>query len=427
MVLRYNEDLISTNPRHPSQIRVRIGCDHDGRIIAAAMHGILDSGAYGGRTPNAAGPHGQVELPSYRVPVFASEAMRIYTNTVPRGHMRAPGSPQGIFALESAMDELAAAAGIDPVEFRRRNLLTTGELDAAERKWAEHRGLMTLDAALAAFTKIEPPKGWLYGRGISVYSRSTPNIGNSSLRLTPEDDGCIRVEIPLIETGTGSHTALRQMICDQLGFTAEQVRVVGLPTSDLPRGLAAGGSRVTSELSMLVEVAAKAWQNRLADEAIEVEINEQVGPDVGSYTVQFAQVAIDPETGQLKVLELLSAVDIAAVINPLAHQMQIDGGSAMGFGQACLEDLDESGGQVWAANLGEYKLPSSRDVPKYQTVLVPGGLGVGGANVKNIGESTTPPALAAIANAVYDATGCRIRELPITAERVFDALHQAAP
>jgi putative selenate reductase molybdopterin-binding subunit len=110
------------------------------------------------------------------------------------------------------------------------------------------------------------------------------------------------------------------------------------------------------------------------------------------------------------------------VINPLAHQMQIDGGATMGFGYACLEDLDESEGQVWAANLGEFKLPSARDVPRFRTVKVTGGLGVGTANVKNIGESTTPPVPAAIANAVFDATGCRIRELPITAERIYQAL-----
>ena len=127
-------------------------------------------------------------------------------------------------------------------------------------------------------------------------------------------------------------------------------------------------------------------------------------------------------TGQLDVLGLLSAVDVAAVINPLAHQMQIDGGSAMGYGYVCLEDLDEGDGQVWAANLGEYKLASSRDVPDFTTVLVPGGIGLGTANVKNIGESTTPPVAAAIANAVASATGCRIRDLPLSAEKIYAAL-----
>ena len=422
MVLRYSEDLIATNPRHPAEIRVRIGSDDDGVIVGASMQAVLNAGAYGGFTPNAAGPHGSVEAPSYRIPVYFSESTRVYTNTVPRGNMRAPGSPQGIFAFESAMDELAAEVGLVPAELRRRNLLETGEHDTSHRQWIEHRGLETLDAALSAIEAIEPPNGWLYGRGLAIYSRPTTNVVNTSLRLTPTDDGCVRVETPLTETGTGNHTALRQMIVDQLGFRPDQVEVVGVSTADLPRDAGVGGSRVTAAIATIVDVAAKAWQNRLEDAPVMVEVNETVGPEVGSYTVQVAQVAVDPETGQLKVLEVLTAADVAAIVNPLAHQMQIDGGTTMGLGQACLEDLDESDGQVWAANLGEYKLPSARDVPLFKTVKVFGGVGLGTANVKNIGESTTPPVAAAIANAVFDATGCRIRELPITAERIYQAL-----
>jgi CO/xanthine dehydrogenase Mo-binding subunit len=115
-------------------------------------------------------------------------------------------------------------------------------------------------------------------------------------------------------------------------------------------------------------------------------------------------------------------VDVAAIVDPALFQTQIDGGVAMGYGFACLEDLDESEGRVWAATLGEFRLPTSADVPAYKTVLVRGGLGVGRANVKSIGESTTPPVAAAIANAVYDATGARIRALPLTARRVYEAM-----
>jgi len=382
----------------------------------------LNAGAYGAFTPNVPAPHGSVEIPSYRVPLFYSEASRVYTNTVPRGNMRAPGAPQGIFALESAMDELALAIGIEPAELRRRNLLVTGEADSSHVHWIEHRGLETLEAALASVVPIEPPQGWLYGRGIAIYSRPTTSMASTSLRLTPIDDGCIRVETPLVETGTGSHTALRQMLSNQLGFAPQNIEIVAVSTNDLPRDAGAGASRVTAGLAAVVDVAAKAWMNRSRDEAIVVEINEDSGIDVGSYTVQIAQVAIDPSTGQMKLLELLNAVDIAAIINPLAFQMQIDGGATMGVGFATLEDLDEADGQVWAANMGEYKLPSARDVPTYKTVTVPGAIGLGTANVKNIGESTTPPVAAAIANAVFDATKCRIRDLPITAEKIYQAL-----
>jgi CO/xanthine dehydrogenase Mo-binding subunit len=426
-VLRYSEDLTAANPRHPSEIRVRVGCDAEGRLVAFGIQARVNAGAYGSFTPNGAGPHGAVEVPSYRIPVFFSEMTRVYTNTVPRGNMRAPGGPQGMFAIESAMDELAHEAGIDPITLRRVNLLETGEFDSGHHDWVEHRGELTLAAALEAYRDVPVPEGWLHGRGISLYSRGTTTSVSTSMRISPLEDDCICVETPLVETGTGSHTVLREMIADQLGFAPEKVQVVGVSTGELPREAGAGGSRVTAGFAAAVDEAAKAWHNRLRDEPIVVDVHGEITPSVGSYTIQIAQVAVDPETGEMRVLELMNVVDVAAIINPAAHQMQIDGGSTMGFGYACLEDLDESEGHVWAANLGEYKLPSSRDVPAYRTVHVPGAVGVGTANVKNIGESTTPPVAPAIANALFAATGVRLRELPLKPERIYEQLRAATP
>ena len=423
-VLRYAEDLSSANPRHPAEIRVRIGCGSDGRIVAAAIAATLNAGAYAGFTPNGIGPHGAAEMLSYRVPHFASEIVRVYTNTVPRGNMRAPGGPQATFAIESALDELAGLAGLTPVELRRRNLLTTGERATSGNMWIEHRGIATLDAALDAVRPVELPTGWLYGRGVAVYSRATASKANTSLRLVPIDDGRLRVETPVIETGTGSHTALRRLIGERLGLPEECLDIVGVSTDALPDDAGAGGSRVTATMAAVADATAAAWRNRDSDGPLVVELKADIRPYVGSYTVQIAQVGVDPDTGELRVLELLTAVDVADVVNPMAHQMQINGGATMGFGYACTEDLVESDGQVWAANLGEFKLPSARDVPSYRTVRVPGAIGVGAANVKNIGESTTPAVAAAIANAVFDATGCRVRELPLTAERIYRALRE---
>jgi CO/xanthine dehydrogenase Mo-binding subunit len=426
-VLRYVEDLTTTNPRHPARFRVRVACDEAGRLVAAAISCQLNSGAYAGFTPRATGPGHIVEVGSYRVPVLWTEMTRVYTNTVPRGNMRAPGAPQGTFAFESALDELAAAAGIDPAELRRRNLLRTGEADSAGHTWTEHRGIEVLDAALATVEPVAAPAGWRYGRGVAIYSRSNITLVNMSLRLTPGPGDRILAETTLTETGTGNHTILRQLLAEQLGVPAAHVEVTGVPTSELPNDLGAGASRVTTGLAALVDAAAKAWGNRADDETpVTLHLDGPIEPHVGSYTVQIAQVAVDPATGQLRVLGIHTALDVAGVVNPVAHQLQVDGGVVMGFGYACLEDLDESDGQVWAASLGEFKLPSARDAPPMTTVLVPGGIGVGTANVKSIGESSTPPVAAAIANAVYDAGGCRIRELPITAERVFAALREQA-
>lgn len=425
-VLRYAEDLTATNPRHPARFRVRVACDEAGRLTAAAISCQLNSGAYAGFTPNATGPRHVVDVPSYRVPVLWTEMTRVYTNTVPRGNMRAPGAVQGTFAFESALDELAAAAGIDPVQMRRRNLLRTGEPDSAGHAWAEHRGTEVLDAALASLEPVAAPAGWRYGRGVAIYSRANVTVVNMSLRLTPAGGDRIRAETTLTETGTGNHTILRQLLADQLGVPPDHVEVTGVPTSELPNDQGAGASRVTAGLAALVDAAAKAWGNRPRDEPVTVHLDGPIEPHVGSYVAQIAQVAVEPATGRLRVLGVHTAADVAAVVNPVAHQLQIDGGVVMGFGYACLEDLDESDGQVWAASLGEFKLPSARDAPPMTTLLVPGGIGVGTANVKSVGESATPPVAAAIANAVFDAVGCRIRELPVTAERIFAALREHA-
>jgi CO/xanthine dehydrogenase Mo-binding subunit len=125
----------------------------------------------------------------------------------------------------------------------------------------------------------------------------------------------------------------------------------------------------------------------------------------------------------VRILELVSAVDVASIVNPRAHQMQIDGGAVMGIGFACLEDLLEEDGQVLASNLGEFKLPAAPDIPALRTVLVEGGKGAGPANVKAIGELTNVPVAAAVANAVANAVGARVRDLPITAERVYWTIH----
>ncbi len=423
IVLRYTEDLTATNPRAPARIRVRIGCDEDGRLLAVHHDCLFNAGAYGGFTPRAPGPSG-TSVGCYRIPVASSEIRRVYTNTVPRGNMRAPGSPQGCFALESALDELAIKAGIDPIALRRRNLLLDGEAGPGDHPWLEQRGILTLEAALASYEQQPAPDGWLRGTGIGIFRHGTATMASTSLRLVPKDDDCVCVEIPITETGTGSHTVARQLVAQGLGLDPDKVEVLQVTSDDLPRDAGAGGSRVTASLAYAVDAAVKAWQGRLGNEPVMVDVEETgAGPETGSYCVQLAQVAVDPGTGQMKVLEILTAVDVAEIINPKAHQMQIDGGTLMGFGYACLEDLDESDGQIWAANLGDFKIASAIDAPPMRTVLVRGGRGVGTANVKMIGELTNCSVAPAIANALADATGARLRRLPMTAERIYAHLN----
>lgn len=436
LVLRYGEDLTATNPRHPSRIRVRAGCDRAGRLTGFTVRALLNGGAYGGFKPLAnVGLHGIEDCTlAYDVPALFIESVIAYTHTVPRGHMRSPGAPQAAFAVESALDELAACAGLDPAGLRRRNLVRPGTPSVTGKVWAEARGEQTLDAALsqARLGQVQAPPGWLRGTGLAVYAREAPSLGGTSIRLVPLPGGRIRAEVPIPETGTGSHTVVRNRLAAELGISPGDVEVVHVATAELPRDQGVGGSRVTVGMSAALARAARAWRERAGDGPVEVD-TAGTGPaggagtaPVSSYCAQVAQVAVDPATGQVRVLEIGSAVDVGQIVHPLGHQMQIDGGAMMGYGFACLEDLAEDAGQITAANLGEFKLPSMGDAPALRTVLVEGGQGVTAANVKPIGELTNVPVAAAIANAVAAATGCRIRDLPITAEKVYWALRGPA-
>jgi putative selenate reductase molybdopterin-binding subunit len=423
--LRYAEDLMAANPRHSSRIRVRVGCDRDGHLVGLDLDALFDGGAYAAFKPRVTVDlHGVEEAgSSYRIPAVRLLARIAYTNTVPGGHMRSPGAPQTVFAVESAVDELATAAGIDPVEFRRRNILLPGDTNPYGHRWPEVRGLETLDAALAAYRPVPVPPGWLHGRGVAVYDRSTSG-GRSSMRLRAEPSGGVRVFVPFPETGTGSHTVVQRIVAEDLGLDPARVTVEEVSTADLPHDDGVGGSRVTAGVSALAQQAAAAFRAQGAQGEITVVSEQQRSEAVTGFCVQIAQVAVDAATGKVRVLEVLSAVDVGEVINPVAHQIQIEGGMAMGFGFACLEDLAMTEGRVEAANLGDFKLPSARDVPSYRVALVPGGRGVGPRNVKSIGETGNVPTAAAIANAVHAAAGVRIRDLPITAEAVFFALHR---
>jgi CO/xanthine dehydrogenase Mo-binding subunit len=431
LVLRYAEDLTATNPRHPARIRVRAGCDRSGRLTGVMVRALLNGGAYAGFKPLPnVNLHGIEDCTlAYDVPALSIESLVAYTNTVPRGHMRSPGAPQAAFAVESALDELAARAGLSPAEIRRRNLVRPGTPSVSGKVWAQARGEQTLDAAItqARLSPAEAPPGWRRGTGLAVYAREAPGVGATSMRLVPLPGGRIRAEVPIPETGTGSHTVVRNRLAAELAVGPGDIEVVHVATAELPGDRGVGGSRVTVAMTEALGRAARAWRDRADDGPVVVEAGPAGGAGVvplASYCVQVAQVAVDPATGQAKVLEILSAVDVGEIVHPLGHQMQIDGGAVMGYGFACLEDLAEGAGQITAANLGEFRLPSMADAPALRTVLVGGGQGVTPANVKPVGELTNVPAAAAVANAVADATGCRIRDLPVTAEKVFWALRE---
>ena len=422
LVQRYWEDLTAANPRHSARIRVRAGCDGEGRLLALHVEALVDGGAYAGYKPRASVTLHGLEEPggAYRVPNAFVRQRIAYTHTVPRGHMRAPGSPQATFAVESALDELAASAGLEPTTLRRLNLVGSGEPNAWGVTWEESRGRETLDAALAALTPLPAPDGWVWGRGMAVYERLAA-AGRTSLRLLPQAGGRLQVEVGMPEPGPGGHAVVQQALARALNMAPVLINVVQVGTDRLPLDDGVGGSRVTGTLSFAAARAAEALAESGGQE-VSLLTEPWEMPALTSFCVQVAQVAVDPGSGQVRVLEVITAVDVAEILNPAAHRMQIEGAAAMGYGFACLEDLQVHDGRVWAANLGEFRTPSAEDVPSWCTVLVPGARGLGPLNVKSAGELANSPTAPAIANAVAAACGARVRDLPITAEKVYRAL-----
>ena len=427
IVLRYNEDLVTTETRHASKIRIRLGCDPQGQLTVLDMDALFNGGAYAGYKPVPTAELVGVRhaAAGYRIPSMRVLSSIVYTHLIPAGHMRAPGSPQITFAIESALDELARQGGWDPFAFRAQNLLNPEDPDAWGHKPIELRVRPTFDAA---WESIKPPgtvpipQGWRYGRGVAIADHPT-SAGQLSMRLVPTTGG-VTCQVPFPETGTGSHTVVQRLLAQALNRDPTTIAVQQVSTTELPFDQGIGGSRLTGGISLAIRELVEAYQARGQQEAVTVSWSPSEMPYVTSFCVQIAEVAVDPETGQVRVLRLTSAVDVAEIVNPIAHQMQIEGGMAMGYGFAVMEDLVLSEGQVTAANLGEFKIPSPRDVPPFCVILVAGGQGLGAGNVKAIGELSNCPTGGAIANAVADAIGVRLRSLPITAENVWRALKE---
>lgn len=466
MTRRYVEELMAAGPRHGSISRVRVGVSHDGLLQAFDLHTWFNGGAYAGFRPNV--NFSALAATSYRLPAIRVVADRVYTNQVPGGNARSPGAPQMCFAVESMLDLVAREMGIEPLTFRRNNLLRQGEANPFGEQYVEVRALDVLAAAEIAYTPVFPrdaPPTVRFGRGIAVYDRPTHPAAPTSIRLVLQADGTIEAQVPQMETGTGSHTIIQRVVAEGIGIDRDRVTIRYVGTGDLPFDSGVGGSRVTVAASEAAHQAAVEFRGALAAEAarslgvgadalawsgntwsangrtidlaalaaaagapLEAVVDTRQGADHDdhhghptSYCVQIAQVGVDVETGQVTLYELLTVLDVAAILDPLTHQCQIDGGVAMGIGFALTEDLGIEAGRVTAVHMGDYKLPSMPDVGRSRTVLLEGGKGIGARNVKAIGELPNVPTAAAIANAVADAVGVRVDALPVTAEKVLRA------
>ncbi len=428
MVMTYAEDLLATNPRHGLAITLRTGVTQDGRITARRARLVYNNGAYAAFRRSLTLPNNRAAVSSYRIPNMELEALCVYTNTVPRGYMRAPGGPQVVFATESHTDMIAHELSMDPVEFRRRNVLQEGDESPTGLRWEDIRAQEVLEAAAMAigWGAPAPPN---VGRGIALFNKE-PRPWPSEATCRMEADGRVTLITAVPDTGTGSYTVMQQIVAEELGVPLAQVAVVTGDTDTAPYDAGIGASRVTHTAGQAALAAARLVKQALSSgqrSPIEAtgSYSGDEGPGATSFCVQTAEVHVDPETGQVIVRRLVSAHDVGAILNPLTHQGQIDGGVVQGLGQAIMEHLEMADGGVSTLHLGDYKLPSIADVPPLETALVQATAGELPYHGKHIGELSNVPIPAAVANAVFNAVGVRLMDLPVTAEKVYAALHRA--
>ena len=461
MVMDYIQELMAGNPRHPAVMTIKTGVMKDGTIVARQARAIFDSGAYGAFKPRAYLGGADHLCGVYRMPNARIDSYTVYTNNVPRGHMRSPAKPQVVFAVESHMDMIAAELHMDPYEFRLKNVMREGDASPIGRHWSQIKALDTLEAAnKAANVRDARPANTGIGMAMTDLVQGT---GQFAAKIGLSDEGKPELHMAFWDTGTGSHTVLRQMVAEELTLNTSDVQIILETTANMPFSAGSGGSRVTLSAGKAVVAAAVDLRQKLVEaaspllDAPEDQVSLQNGllmaagrsvtiaevlaatgsesltgeahqtpeaPDLTSFCTQIAEVHVDPETGEITVKKIISAHDIGAILNPLNHQGQIAGGMIQGLGNALKEELELEDGHISNLSFGDYKIPTSADIPTMETVLIQGDVGPAPYESKGIGESSNIPVAGAIANAVFDAVGVRITDLPVTADKVLSKLQE---
>lgn len=465
------EELLAGGPRHASVTTMKTGVTRDGTIVARSARIIMDGGAYGAYKPTP-----QVILPSvsralgpYRIDHTEIVAEFIYTNNTPGGVARAPAQPQVVFAGESQMDMIAAELGMDPLDFRMKNAVTSEDV------WPHNgtfEGVMTRETIqrLREASGWDTPLGPNQGRGMAMSERGI-GVGESGLVVTVHEDGTATARSGIVDCGTGALTVLRQVLAEELHLPLEAITIVGGNTNDAPPDAGMGGSKHTFSLTVasvdasnkvmeqLKPVAAErlecsAEDLELVGQAFQVrghpglsapvqEIAAEAATRAGgalevttpgpgrndrapqSCIVAYAvNVEVDPETGRVTPLKITAVHDVGTAINPSMLQAQIDGATIQGLGHALMEDLMRQDGRPTASHLGEYKLPVATDLPELVSVFVEGASGPGPYQAKAVAELSNVPIPAAFANAVANASGARVTSLPVSAEAVLAALER---
>jgi CO/xanthine dehydrogenase Mo-binding subunit len=471
------EQFIGATTRHPMKIRVKAGVRRDGTLTALAMHIVSNTGAYGNHAAGVLHHACGESIGVYRCPNKKVDGYAAYTNTVPSGAFRGYGLSQANFAVESAMDELARGIGMDPFTLRRRNIVRPGDpmVSTGETEHDVEYGSYGLEACLAHVEEAlangggaaPPGPHWLVGNGMALGMIDTvpPNGHHADVRVTLRDDGFYELVVGTAEFGNGTTTAHAQIASTALGTTAARVRirqsdtahgghdtgafgstgtvVAGLATLRACEGLRevitafaageAGGAADSWTLQadavvghgQRIGLAALAGAAKAARRELTATGTHAGTPRSVAFNVQGFRVAVNPHTGEIRILRSVHAADAGFVINPMQCRGQIEGGVAQALGATLYEEVAiRPDGRVANPSFRNYHIPAFADVPRTEVMLADTSDRLGPFGAKSMSESPYNPVAAALANAVADATGLRFTALPLKADRLFPALRE---
>ncbi|MDI3340227.1 MAG: xanthine dehydrogenase family protein molybdopterin-binding subunit [Sphaerobacter sp.] len=462
LVLSRMEEFLLATPAPGAIIDIKLGARRDGTITAIQAQAIFDSGVYPGAPTNVA----LLMLGGYyRCANLDLTGYEVLTNKPGVGAYRAPGAPQATFAIEQAVDEAARALGWDPLEFRLRNASVPGDPQPNDVPWPEIGLTQVLEALREHWQRRAPGPNEGYGIAIGGWPGGVEPCA-ANVRLNT--DGSLTVSLGSVDI-TGTNTTMAMIAAETFGVPVERVKIATGNTDNAPYAGMSGGSKITYTVGLAVRAAAEdarqqvfriaAAELEAAPEDLELvdgRVQVRGVPDRGlalseiarlsmtfggkyepvygngksavtarapGFSGQIAHVRVDPATGAVELLRIIAAQDVGRALNPALVEGQIVGGVAQGIGWALHEGLVyDDHGQPLNPSLLDYSLPSAAQVPPIETILVEVPAPAGPFGAKGVGEPPVIPTAAAIANAIADATGARVTELPISAERVRAAL-----
>ena len=475
LIFTREESQIAGSPRHEMEVRVRLGADRDGHIRGLDLYTLSNTGAYGEHGPTTVGLSGHKSIPLY---TGGLEAYRfnydvVYTNTMAAGAYRGYGATQGIFALESAVNELAERLGIDPTVIRENNMIREGMKMPAY--YGETANACALDKCMAKCKELfhwdekypvrEMGDGKVRTAGVAMAMQgsciSNLDVGSATVKLA--DDGTFNLIIGAADMGTGCDTILAQMVAECMDCSVDDVAVFGADTDASPYDSGSYASSTTYVTGKAVELACEKLQKKLCaiaagmlscspeemifengracrvntDQSVslaEISVKDQIANDIAAvatvshsspvspppYMVGMVEIELDRYTGEVKILDYVAVVDCGIPINPALARIQAEGGIVQGIGHTLFENVtyNERGCPIESSFM-QYKIPTRLDMGHLQVEFEHSYEPTGPFGAKSIGEIVINTPAPAIAHAIYRATGVWHRELPITPEKIL--------